>query len=47
MTALLTWRGVDAATAVAVTILLRLATLWFAVLVGGVAMGWYARHCRQ
>lgn len=43
MTALLTWRGVDPGTAIAVTVLLRLATLWFAVLVGGLALAGY-RH---
>lgn len=39
MTALLVWKGMPAPEAVAVTILIRLATLWFAVLLGGICLG--------
>src|SRR5690606_19309009 len=38
MTALLMWKGMPGAEAVAVTILIRLATLWFAVLLGGLCL---------
>ena len=46
MTTLLTWKGVEPGTAVAVTVVLRLATLWFAVLVGAAALAVY-RHRPQ
>jgi uncharacterized protein (TIRG00374 family) len=41
MVSLLMWKGVGGAEAVAATILIRMATLWFAVAIGGVAL---ARH---
>ncbi len=37
-------RGVDEPTAVAATILTRLATLWFAVALGVIAMTWLRRR---
>lgn len=42
MTALLVLNGMDNATAVAATLLIRLTTLWFAVVLGLLAMlpGW-------
>jgi uncharacterized protein (TIRG00374 family) len=49
MVALLVWQGMDTGTAVAATLIIRLTTLWFAVVLGGVAVGSYAfkpRHPR-
>jgi uncharacterized protein (TIRG00374 family) len=38
MVALLVWKGSDPAQAIAATLIIRLATLWFAVLLGGIAL---------
>ncbi len=39
MVALLMWKGVPSADAIAATVLIRLTTLWFAVGIGAVCMG--------
>jgi uncharacterized membrane protein YbhN (UPF0104 family) len=41
MVALLVWRGMDAGSAVAATLIIRLATLWFAVMIGGAVVATY------
>jgi uncharacterized protein (TIRG00374 family) len=38
MVGLLVWKGMDGADAVAATVLIRLATLWFAVAIGAVML---------
>jgi uncharacterized protein (TIRG00374 family) len=47
MVALLVWRGLDTGTAVAATLIIRLTTLWFAVVIGGVAVAGYAFQPRR
>ena len=42
MEVMLTASGVDMPVAVAAVLLCRLATLWFAVIIGGAVMGWLA-----
>ncbi len=44
MVGLLMWQGVPVPDAAAATVLIRLTTLWFAVLLGGVAISKSARH---
>lgn len=44
MVGLLMWQGVPMPDAAAATILIRLSTLWFAVLLGGIAISKSARH---
>ena len=47
MVALLVWQGMDTGTAVAATLIIRLTTLWFAVVIGGAVVGSYAFRPRQ
>jgi uncharacterized protein (TIRG00374 family) len=46
MLGLLTWTGIPEAEAVAATIIIRLATLWFAVALGGIVMIYGGRIIR-
>jgi uncharacterized protein (TIRG00374 family) len=39
MVALLVWKGMPSANAIAATVLIRLATLWFAVAIGAIFFG--------
>lgn len=41
MVSLLIWQGIDAQSALAVTIFIRLTTLWFAVILGVIALYWH------
>ncbi len=47
MVALLIWRGSDPAQAIAATLIIRLATLWFAVLLGGIALSGFVLDSPQ
>jgi conserved hypothetical protein len=47
MVALLVWQGMDTGTAVAATVIIRLTTLWFAVVIGGAAVAGHALKPRQ
>ncbi len=47
MVALLVWQGMDTGTAVAATLIIRLTTLWFAVVIGGAVVAGYALRPRQ
>jgi uncharacterized protein (TIRG00374 family) len=47
MVALLVWQGMDTGTAVAATLIIRLTTLWFAVVIGGGAVASFAFRPRQ
>jgi uncharacterized protein (TIRG00374 family) len=47
MVALLVWQGMDTGTAVAATLIIRLTTLWFAVIIGGAVVASYAFRSRQ
>lgn len=46
MVALLIWQGLDPVAAVAVTLIIRLTTLWFAVAIGGIVVAGYTLRSR-
>jgi uncharacterized protein (TIRG00374 family) len=46
MVGLLVWQGMDAGAAIAATLIIRLTTLWFAVIIGGGMVAGYAFRSR-